>query len=42
MLARMIGASGDGLHDRMMDFSRAVSGAHFFAPSLAGQRRLGS
>jgi len=41
MLARMIGASGDGLHDRMMEFSRAVSGAHFFAPSLAGLRRLG-
>jgi len=40
MLARMIGASGDGLHDRLMEFSRAVTGAHFFAPSLAGLRRL--
>ena len=27
MLARMIGASGDGLHDRLMEFSRAVTGA---------------
>lgn len=34
MLRRMIGASGDGLHDRLMDFTRAVSGAHFFAPSI--------
>jgi putative iron-dependent peroxidase len=42
MLARMIGASGDGLHDRLLEFSLAVSGAHFFAPSLAGLRRLGS
>jgi putative iron-dependent peroxidase len=34
MLARMLGSSGDGLHDRLMEFSQAVSGAHFFAPSL--------
>lgn len=34
MLARMLGTSGDGLHDRLMEYSRAVSGAHFFAPSL--------
>jgi putative iron-dependent peroxidase len=34
MLARMMGMSGDGLADRLMEFSRAVSGAHFFAPSL--------
>jgi putative iron-dependent peroxidase len=33
MLTRMLGASGDGLHDRLMEFTRAVSGAHFFAPS---------
>jgi putative iron-dependent peroxidase len=33
MLARMLGASGDGLHDRLMEFTRAVSGATFFAPS---------
>jgi putative iron-dependent peroxidase len=41
MLARMMGAAGDGLYDRLMDFSRAVSGAHFFAPSLPMLQRLG-
>lgn len=40
MLRRMIGSEGDGLHDRLTDFSRAVSGAHFFAPSLATLRAL--
>lgn len=34
MLARMMGATGDGLHDRLMEFSRAVTGATFFVPSL--------
>ena len=34
MLQRMLGASGDGLHDHLMDYTQAVSGAHFFAPSL--------
>ena len=34
MLSRMFGTSGDGLHDHLMDFTRAVSGATFFAPSL--------
>ncbi len=34
MLSRMMGSSGDGLHDHLMDFTRAVSGATFFAPSL--------
>jgi putative iron-dependent peroxidase len=33
MLARMFGTSGDGLTDRLMDFTKAVSGALFFAPS---------
>ncbi len=33
MLARMYGESGDGLHDHLMDFSHATSGAYFFAPS---------
>jgi putative iron-dependent peroxidase len=40
MLARMMGSAGDGLHDRLMEFSRAVSGANFFAPSLATLRAL--
>jgi putative iron-dependent peroxidase len=35
MLARMIGNAGDGKYDHLMKYSRAVSGAHFFAPSLA-------
>jgi len=34
MLARMFGVGGDGQHDRLMDFSRPVSGAFYFAPSL--------
>lgn len=42
MLSRMMGTSGDSFHDRLMDFSRAVSGANFFAPSLKVLRSLGS
>jgi putative iron-dependent peroxidase len=34
MLARMFGTSGDGVRDRLTDFSRPVSGAYYFAPSL--------
>ncbi|MDF0665451.1 MAG: Dyp-type peroxidase [Nitrospira sp.] len=34
MLARMMGTADDGKHDRLMEFSRAVTGATFFAPSL--------
>jgi putative iron-dependent peroxidase len=41
MLSRMLGSSGDGVHDRLMEFSRAVSGANFFAPSLRRLRSLG-
>jgi putative iron-dependent peroxidase len=41
MLRRMLGASGDGLHDRLMEFTRAVTGASFFAPSLRVLRSLG-
>ena len=33
MLARMFGTDGSGVHDRLMDFSRPVSGAYFFAPA---------
>ncbi len=35
MLARMFGADGDGLHDRLTDFSHAVSGSYYFAPALS-------
>lgn len=34
MLARMFGTTGDGLHDRLTEFSRPVSGSYYFAPSL--------
>ncbi len=40
MLHRMLGATGDGHHDRLMDFTQAVSGAHFFAPSVELLTRL--
>jgi putative iron-dependent peroxidase len=40
MLRRMMGATDDGLYDHLMDFSRAVSGANFFAPSLKVLRSL--
>jgi putative iron-dependent peroxidase len=34
MLHRMFGVSGDGVHDHLTDFTRPVSGAFYFAPSL--------
>ena len=34
MMRRMFGVSGDGLHDHLTDFTRPVSGAYYFAPSL--------
>jgi len=33
-LQRMYGVSGDGEHDRLIEFSTAVTGAYWFAPSL--------
>ncbi|MGB0113507.1 MAG: Dyp-type peroxidase [Ilumatobacteraceae bacterium] len=33
MLAQMYGTSGDGLHDRLLDFTTAVTGSYYFAPS---------
>ena len=38
MLSRMFGAAGDGLHDRLTEFSRPVSAAYYFAPSLTTWR----
>jgi porphyrinogen peroxidase len=32
MLGRMFGAGGDGPYDHLTDFSRAVSGAYYYAP----------
>ena len=40
MLARMFGTAGDGVRDRLTDFSRPVSGAYYFAPSLNALREL--
>ena len=34
MLARMFGTSGDGLHDRLTEFSTPSSGSYYFVPSL--------
>jgi putative iron-dependent peroxidase len=34
LLARMFGTSGDRVIDRLTDYSRPVSGACYFAPSL--------
>jgi putative iron-dependent peroxidase len=41
MLGRMLGTEGDGQHDRLLEFTQAVSGAFFFAPSLQTLRALG-
>ncbi len=42
MLSRMMGTTGDDLHDHLMDYTWAVSGATFFAPSLEVLKALGS
>lgn len=42
MLSRMYGTAGDGLHDHLMDFTQAVTGATFFAPSLEVLKALGN
>lgn len=41
MLARMFGLDADGLHDRLTDFSRPVTGAFYFAPPLSLLAELG-
>jgi deferrochelatase/peroxidase EfeB len=40
MLARIFGNSEDELRDHLTDFSRPVSGAYYFAPSLTALREL--
>ncbi len=40
ILARIFGSAEDGMHDRLTDFSRPVSGAFYFAPSLTTLRDL--
>jgi porphyrinogen peroxidase len=41
MLARMFGLDPDGIHDRITDFSRPVTGSFYFAPSLSCLAELG-
>jgi putative iron-dependent peroxidase len=41
LLARMFGTSGDGVRDRLTDFSRPVGGACYFAPSLNALAEVG-
>jgi putative iron-dependent peroxidase len=41
LLARMFGGSGDGLSDRLTEFSRPVAGAFYFAPSLNALAEVG-
>ncbi len=41
-LRRMFGVSGDGLHDRLMAFSRPLTGSYWFAPAEDDLARLGA
>jgi len=41
MLNRMFGVT-DGIHDRLTDFTKPVSGAFYFAPSLDALKKLGT
>lgn len=34
MLKKMYGLSADGVHDHLLDFTRAVTGSYWFAPSV--------
>jgi putative iron-dependent peroxidase len=34
MLSQMFGTAGDGIRDRLLDFTRAVTGSYYFAPSV--------
>jgi putative iron-dependent peroxidase len=42
MLARMYDATGDGVHDRLTEFTRPVSAAAYFAPPLEVIKSLGT
>ncbi len=41
MLSRMMRTTGDGLHNHLMNYTQAVTGAMFFAPSLNTLKSLG-
>lgn len=40
LLDSMFGRSGDGLHDRLLQFTRPVTGAYWFAPSVEDLREV--
>jgi len=40
VLARMVGAAGNRVHDRLIDFSRPVSGAYYFPLSIIALNEL--
>jgi putative iron-dependent peroxidase len=40
MLDRMVGNDADGLHDRLLDFTRSLGAAFYFAPSLDALDRI--
>ena len=40
LLARMFGTASEGIRDRLTDFSRPVTGAYYFAPSLNALNEL--
>ena len=42
MLARMFGTGGDPRRDHLTDFTRPVSGAYYFAPSLEALGEIAS
>ena len=41
MLARMFDITGTGVGDRLLEFSRPVSGSYYFAPSINDLREIG-
>ena len=41
MLDRMFDTRGEGVHDHLMDYTRAETGAYYFAPSLEQLAGLG-
>lgn len=41
MLSRMFGTADDGVRDHLLDFSRTVAGAYYFAPSVEALGALG-
>ena len=41
MLSRMFGTSGDGVRDHLLDFTQAVTGSYYFAPSLEDLAAVG-